>query len=297
MGFSMQAIIQCVPNFSEGRNLAFVEAIARASNAARVIDYSADPDHHRMVVTFLDGPEAIRRAVLAAARKAVELIDLRKHSGAHPRIGAIDVLPLIPIQGITMGECIELSHTIGSDIASELDMPVYFYEHSARSLSRTRLPDIRKGGFERLSAADLVGELAPDAGPHRVHPSAGAVAVGARSPLAAYNVVLDSQNMDIAKAIVKKIRSGEAGLTGVRAISVWLGSQSMAQVSMNVTRPDLVTLDEVYGFVEAEAKASGVGVHGSELIGAISERFLGGASPQDLKILGFHRGQIIENWL
>lgn len=296
----MQPVIQCVPNFSEGRRADVVESIvgaAREASSAKVIDYSSDPDHNRMVVTLLGGPNDIRRAVFAAAARAVELIDIRSHRGAHPRIGAVDVIPLVPIRNITMRECVDLSREIGRDIAENLQVPVYFYEQSAVLSHRTNLPDIRRGGYERLAEAGLQGDRAPDLGPAGVHPSAGAVVVGARGPLVAFNVNLDSRDIEIAQSIARKIRSGEAGLQGVRAIGVWLASKSKAQVSMNITRPDLSSMRDVYQFVEDEARGFGVQVAESEIIGALQRRFLAGASPQELKAAGFKESQLLDNWL
>ncbi|MCX6376778.1 MAG: glutamate formimidoyltransferase, partial [Armatimonadetes bacterium] len=191
-----------MPNFSEGRDRSVAEAIAQAARTASdavVADCSCDCDHNRMVLSLLGGPEEIRSAVFAAARAAVELIDLRTHQGAHPRIGAVDVVPLVPIGGVTMHECVHLSRLIGGDVAEKLGVPVYFYERSAIKSHRVNLHDIRKGGFERLVEAEtLEGDHAPDLGPHKAHPSAGAVVIGARGPLVAFNVNLQTEDMEIA---------------------------------------------------------------------------------------------------
>lgn len=295
----MSQIIQCVPNFSEGRNPAAVEAIVnavRAVGSVGLIDYSYDPDHNRSVVTFLGGAEGVRAAAFAAVSKAAELIDMREHTGAHPCIGAADVIPVVPVKGITVQECVDLSYRIGSDVAG-LGIPVYFYERSAVLSHRTNLADVRRGGYERLAETGLEDDRAPDLGPSILHPTAGATVVGARAPLVAYNVNLDSEDMEVASAIVRKIRSGGAGLRGVKALSVWLASRSRVQVSMNVTQPDLMPIHRVFGFVEAEAGAYGVGVAESEVIGVVSRRWLDGASPEALKITGFKKSQILENWL
>jgi glutamate formiminotransferase len=250
-----------------------------------------------MVLTLLGGPEAIRGAVFAAAKRAVELIDLRKHRGAHPRLGAVDVIPLVPIREITMDECVDLSRLIGADIADGLGVPVFFYERSATAARRANLADIRRGGFEALAARELVGDRAPDLGPPRVHPSAGAVVIGARGPLIAYNVNLDTQDTEIARAIARKIRSGEAGLVGVKSIAVWLAAQSRAQVSMNVTKPDETALRQVFEFVEAEARTLGVEGLESEIIGLVSRKYLAGTSPELLNAKTFKPTQILEYWL
>ena len=295
----MKPIIQCVPNFSEGRNTAVIDSIvgaAREASEAEVADYSFDPDHNRLVVTLLGTPDDIRRAVFVAVSRAVELIDMRSHAGAHPRIGAADVVPLVPVCGITMSECVDLSYEIGKDIAQKLNVPVYFYERSAVLSHRTNLADVRRGGYERLVSAGLEGDRAPDLGPARAHPTAGATVIGARGPLIAYNVNLQSQDIDIAEAIVRKIRSGEARLHGVKSMSVWLAAKSKVQVSMNVTRPDITPLRDVYRFVEAEACGLGVEVAESEIIGVVSRRFLDSTSLEELRADGFKDTQVFENW-
>jgi glutamate formiminotransferase / 5-formyltetrahydrofolate cyclo-ligase len=295
----MRQVIQSAVNFSEGRRPEVVAAIvdaARQASEVMVADYSADVDHNRMVVTFLGGPEDIRQAVFASAKVAVELIDLRLQKGAHPRIGAVDVVPLVPIQGITMDECVELSRLIGADFADKLGVPVCFYERSALS-DRRRLPEIRRGGFEALCGCDLTGERKPDLGPCRVHPAAGITVIGARGPLVAYNIDLETQDMEIARAIVRKIRSGEAGLAGVKSMAVWLAAQSRAQVSMNLTQPDVTPVCPVYEFVQSEARELGVEIAESEFIGLVSQRYLGSMSRDDLKAWHLKDTQILEHWV
>ncbi|HET6454496.1 MAG TPA: glutamate formimidoyltransferase [Armatimonadota bacterium] len=288
-------MIQCVPNFSEGRNEAVVEAIvsaARGASEVTIADYSFDPDHNRMVLSLLGTPEEIRAAVHAAAEQATKLIDLRSHIGAHPRVGAVDVVPLVPIRGVTMEDCVVLSYEIGHDLA-DLGIPVYFYEESATAAHRTNLSHIRRGGFEGLSQHHLDHDWAPDIGPHEAHATAGASVVGARGPLVAYNVNLNTKDMEIAQAIVRKIRSGEAGLEGVKSMSVWLATQGKAQVSMNITKPHLTSLKQVFDFVESQAAVIDAE---SEIIGLASERYLG-CTPQELKATGFKETQILEHWL
>ena len=295
----MRQFIQSAVNFSEGRRSDVIEAIVdaarRASNVI-IADYSADADHNRMVVTFLGGPDDIRQAIFASAKVAVELIDLRVHEGAHPRIGAVDVVPLVPIQGITMDECVELSRLIGADFADNLGVPVCFYEYSALS-DRCRLPEIRRGGFESLLGCDLTGDRKPDLGPCRVHPSAGMTAVGARGPLVAYNINLDTHDLEVARAIVRKIRSGEAGLTCVKSMAVWLAAQSRAQVSMNLTQPDVTPVPPVFEFIQSEARTLGVEVAESEFIGLVSQRYLGSMSREDIKAWHLKDAQILEHWI
>lgn len=295
----MEQIIQCVPNFSEGRNRETIEAIAdavRAVNCVRLIDYSSDVDHNRSVFTILGDSEPIRAAILAAVSVAVKRINLREHEGGHPRIGAADVIPLVPLRGITMEECVQLSYLIGEDLAG-LGVPVYYYEHSAKHLHRSNLADVRRGGFERLCVVGLDGECAPDAGPCVIHPTAGATVVGARGPLVAYNINLDSTNINGAREIALQTRAARSGLAGVKAIGVWLASRSIAQVSMNLTRPDLVTLKQVFEYVQACAGERGIGILESELIGAMPLKSLEGTTPEELKIADFKQSQILDNWV
>ncbi len=296
----MRQVIQSAVNYSEGRRPEVIEAIvdaARRASDAVIADYSADVDHNRMVVTYLGGPENIRQAVFASAQVAVEQIDLRTHKGAHPRIGAVDVVPLVPIQGITIDECVELSRLIGSDFANKLGISVYFYEYSAASSSRAKLPDIRRGGFELLAQGELTGDREPDLGPHHVHATAGATVIGARGPLVAYNINLETRDMEVARAIIRKIRSGEAGLTGVKSMSVWLAAQSRAQVSMNLTQPDITPVPPVFEFVRSEARNAGAEVAESEFIGLVSERYLAPMAPDQLRATHLKPTQILEYWI
>lgn len=295
----MRQVIQCVPNFSEGRDQGVVEEIVRAARETsdvRVINYSSDPDHNRMVLTMLGSPDEVRASMLAAAKRAVELIDMRSHEGVHPRIGAIDVVPLVPVRDISVQECVDLSYLTGGDIA-QLGVPVYFYEQSAKSSHHVKLADIRKGGFEALSEGELTGDRAPDMGPHFIHPTAGATVVGARGPLVAYNIILDSSDLAAAKGIAKKLRTGEAGLEGVKSIGVRLASRSQVQVSMNLTRPELTPLRAVYNYVLGQAHAQGIDIAESELIGASLRRFWDGITPEEMKAYTFKDTQIIDNWL
>ena len=276
----LEKLIQCVPNFSEGRRpdvvKSIVEAISLASNV-NVVNYSWDVDHNRSVVTMLGIPDDIRKSMLAGAAVAVKCIDLNHHTGGHPRIGAVDVIPVVPIADTTMSEAVELSRLIGDDIASQLGLPVFFYEESATTEARRNLAVIRKGGFEALKSEGLIGNRTPDLGPFEIHPTAGAVAVGARGPLIAYNVNLATDDVLISKKIaaaIRRLRNNGSGMPGVKAIGVYLASRGIAQVSTNITRPDLITIYDVYSFIEREAKAMGVEVLESELIGAMREQTL-----------------------
>jgi glutamate formiminotransferase len=296
-------VIQCPINFSEGRRPGVIEAITdviRSTPGAALADYSWDFDHNRMVATVLGGPEAIEVAVIAAARAAVREIDLRKHLGAHPRIGAFDVVPIVPIRDITMDECIEVSRRIGRRLGEDLGLPVYLYENSASPGRRTGLPQIRKGGFEGLAAAALEGNLAPDFGPRAVHPTAGACVVGARGPLVAFNVNLDTDRVSAAKRIAARIRNSRdtcPQIYGVRALGLSLPSRGYAQVSMNLTLPDFTPLPLVYRFVRDAVMREGAGVQESEVIGLIPRASLGGETPEAIQCTGFKQTQLLEYWL
>lgn len=266
------SLVQCAANFSEGRSPETIHALVAAMRAVpgvQVVDYSADSDHNRAVVTYLGAPEAVAAASLAAARVAVERIDLTRHAGVHPRMGAIDVLPFVPVAAVTMERCVRLAREVGSALAAELGLPVYYYEEAATRPERRHLALVRGAGFESLRQGPLTGERRPDAGPERMHPTAGAVAVGARGPLVAFNVNLHTADVEVARAIARRVRERGGGLVGVRALGLGLESRRQAQVSLNVTRPAEVPLYRVYELVKLEAARYGVQVSGSELIGAL----------------------------
>jgi glutamate formiminotransferase len=296
-------IIQSAINFSEGRRTEVIAAIIQAIRdvpGATLADYSADPSHNRMVASILGGPEALFEAAIAASKVAIERIDLREHTGAHPRIGAVDVLPVVPIRYITMPECVALSHRIGQELAARFHLPVYFYERSAESGRTSALPELRKGGFEGLFTAPLTGDRVPDAGPHHPHPTAGAAIVGARNPLVAYNINLTTTEVSVARRIAAKIREGRLlipELQGVRALGLWLPSQGQAQVSMNLTLPDLSPMPAVFDFVRRHAEEQGVEVAESEIIGLIPRASLGGEPPDRILWHGYRETQVIEYWL
>lgn len=299
----MSKLVQCIPNFSEGRRRDVVERIVDAvkgASGAAVADWSMDADHNRSVITFLGSPEDVRASMLAGARAAVELIDLNKHHGGHPRVGAIDVVPVVPIHEVTMVEAVALSYEIGKDMAHKLNIPVYFYERSAAMRHRENLAVVRKGGFESLKKTGLVNGREPDLGPAELHPTAGACVVGARGPLIAYNVNLASNDMGVARKIaakMRKVRDGGKELAGVKAIAVHLASRNIAQVSTNITQPHQTSIWDVYSFVEREAKAHGVEVLESELIGAMREETLIEAMRSAVKLHGLTEKRILDHWL
>lgn len=299
----MASIYQCIPNFSEGRRPEVVAAIVQAiqdTSGVLLIDSSSDPDHHRCVMTFLGDATAVRAAVRNAARVAVERIDLRAHRGVHPRAGAIDVVPVVPLRDAGRGDAVELSRNIGEDLASMLDIPVYFYEWSARTGRQTALPDLRRGGFEAFVATPLVGERAPDLGPARAHPTAGVTVVGARGPLIAYNIQLASSDVGVARALARRIRHERDRtpiLTGVRALGLFLPSRNCAQVSMNLTQPEHTPLPGVFRWVRQAAAERGVAVQESEIIGVIPQAALGQEPPEAILWHTYRPAQILEHWL
>lgn len=296
-------IIQCVPNFSEGRRpevvRSIVDAIKSAGNA-KVVDFSLDTDHNRSVVTIVGEPEAVKLAVLAGAAKAVELIDMRKHKGEHPRIGAIDVIPVVPVIGCTMAECVALSYEIGRELVENLQIPVFFYEQSAKMSHRTNLAAIRKGGYEGLARDGLTGDRHPDIGPTSLHPTAGATVVGARGPLIAFNVNLKTDDLSIARKIalkIRRLRDEGRGMAGVKAMGVKLRSRGIVQVSTNITQPHVTSIYKVFSFVEDEARKMGVEVAQSELIGVLRQETLIEAVCDAIHLPRIPESHILDNWL
>ncbi len=273
-------LVECVPNFSEGRDQTTLELLRAAIVAVpgvRLLDVQADTAHHRSVFTFVAPPDAAAEAAFRAMRVATERIDLTTHAGEHPRMGATDVVPFIPVAGVTMDDCVALARRLGERVGNELGIPVFLYAKAAARPERERLPDIRKGEFEGLR--DRV--LDPDFGPNRVHPTAGATAIGARPFLVAYNVYLDTADVAIAKEIARKIRTSSGGLPAVQASGFEVGG--LAQVSMNLLDVDVTSPTAAFAAVEAEAQRRGVAVLKSEIVGLIPERAIVGAAAAALK--------------
>lgn len=290
-------IIESVPNFSEGRRPEVCEKLAAEVGAAgaKLLDLQKDPDHNRCVVTFVGAPEPVAAAAFALARRAVELIDLTRHQGAHPRMGAIDVLPFVPLEGATMEDCIRLAREVGRRIGAELAVPVYLYEAAATRPDRKNLADLRKPQFEGLR--DLIGKdpsRAPDFGPDRIHPTAGCVAVGARMPLIAYNVDLESRDLALAKRIARKIRERDGGLPGIKALGLWIEDRQCAQVSVNVCDYSRTGLLEVFRAVEREAAGA---VRSSEVVGLVPRAALPPDAERALRLAGFRPEQVLESRL
>lgn len=289
--------MECVPNFSEGRDLAKIEKIIepfRAKPGVKLLDYSNDEDHNRLVVTVVGEPEALKAALLEAIGQAVALIDLTVHTGQHPRMGAVDVIPFIPIKGCTMDEAIALSKEVGEQIAALYNLPVFLYEKSASSPHRENLAAVRKGEFEGMAEKIKLPEWKPDFGPAERHPTAGTVAVGARMPLVAYNVNLGTDNLAIATDIAKKIRFIGGGLRYCKAMGVELKERGITQVSINMTDYTRTALYRAFELVKVEARRYGVPVVGSEIIGLVPMEALIDTASYYLGLENFTMNQVLE---
>ena len=293
----MPALVECVPNFSEGRDQSVIDAIhvAIANTAgAHVLDVSSDPSHHRTVITFVATLDAAVPAAFAAMQVAQARIDLTKHLGEHPRIGATDVVPFVPLDGTTMDDCVALARELGDRVARELSIPVYLYERAATTPARENLADVRRGGFEGLRDDIRVNAARkPDFGPSEVHPTAGATAIGARPFLVAYNVYLgDAKNLPVAKDIAKAIRGSSGGLRYVKGLGLEVDGQ--AQVSMNLVDTEKTPLHRVFEIVKSEAAAHGVQPTWSELVGLVPERVLLEAGARHVQLRGYSPNMLLE---
>lgn len=290
--------VECVPNFSEGRRKEVVDRIVfsiRSVPGVKVLDVEMDPDHNRSVVTFVGNKENVQEGAFRGARAARELIDLNKHKGQHPRMGALDVLPFVPITGVTLTECIEIANKVGARIAKELKIPVYMYEAAAKKPDRKNLENVRRGEFEGLREAILKDESRfPDYGPRMVHPTAGATAVGARMPLIAFNVNLKSKDLAVAKDIAKKVRASSGGMPNVKALGFSLEKRSMVQVSMNLTDYTVTPVSKVFEAIQKEAEARGVEIAEGEIIGLIPLDAVCDVAARFLKINSFGSNQVLE---
>lgn len=296
----MKKLIESVPNFSEGRRKEVVEEIIKASEETQnvwVFDWSMDEDHNRSVVTVVGDPQAVAESIFKMSKKAVELIDLRHHTGEHPRMGAVDVIPFVPIKGTTMEECIDISKSVGKRIGEELSVPVYLYERSATKPSRENLADIRKGEFEGFFDKIKSPDWIPDFGPKEVHPTAGVVAVGAREYLIAFNVNLGTKDIKIAENIAKSVRNSSGGYRFIKAIGVDLKEKGVVQVSMNMTNYKKSPLYRVFETIKSEAERYGVPIVGSEIIGMMPMDVMIQTCNFYLRIDNFSGDKVIENKL
>lgn len=290
-------IMECVPNFSEGRDLVKIEKILdkfRAKTGVKLLDYSHDEDHNRLVVTLVGEPEALKEALLEAIGEAVTLIDLTQHTGQHPRMGAVDVVPFIPIKGCTMDEAVALSKEVAEQVAIRYHVPVFLYEKSASAPHRENLAAIRKGEFEGMAEKIKQPEWKPDFGPTERHPTAGTVAIGARMPLVAYNINLGTDQLAIADSIARKIRFIGGGLRYCKAMGVELKERSIVQVSINMTDYTRTALYRAFELVRIEARRYGVPIVGSEIIGLVPMEALVDTASYYLGLENFSMEQVLE---
>lgn len=293
----MNRIIECVPNFSEGRDLQKIDRIVapfRARAGVKLLDYSNDEDHNRLVVTVVGEPEPLKAAVIEAIGVAVELIDLNRHQGQHPRMGAVDVVPFIPIRGVTMDEAVALSREVAQEVARKYQLPVFLYEKSATAPHRENLAAIRKGEFEGMAEKIHQPEWHPDFGPADRHPTAGTVAIGARMPLVAYNINLSTPSLEIAHNIAKKIRFIGGGLRYCKAMGVELSERGITQVSINMTDYTRTALYRAFELVRIEARRYGVTIVGSEIIGLVPMEALIDTASYYLGLENFSMQQVLE---
>ena len=293
----MKKILECVPNFSEGRDLDKIDKVVepfRGKEGVRLLDYKRDHDHNRVVVTAIGEPDALKLAVVDAMGVAIDLIDMRKHEGQHPRMGAIDVVPFIPIKGVTMEEAVDLSKEVAKEASNKYSLPIYLYEKSATRPERENLANIRKGQFEGMAKKIKQPDWAPDFGPIEIHPTAGITAVGARMPLVAFNVNLDTDSLEIANTIAKKVRHIGGGLRYCKGIGIELKERGIVQVSMNMTDFTQTALYRAFELVKIEARRYGVNVVGSEIIGLVPMEALIDAAVYYMGIEEFSMEQVLE---
>ena len=296
----MAKILECIPNFSEGRDEEKIEKIVepfKTTDGVKLLDYSADKDHNRLVVTMIGNPEGLKKSVIEATGIAVDVIDMNDHEGEHPRMGAADVIPFTPVRDVTMEEAVELSEEVAEELSERYDLPIYMYEEAATTPERKNLAKIRKGEYEAFSDKIKEDKWAPDYGKAELHPTAGATVVGARMPLVAFNINLDTDDLDIANKIARKVRHSSGGLRYCKAIGIDLQERGIVQVSMNMTNYTKTALYQTFEMVKFEADRYGVNVIGSELIGLLPAQALYDVAEYYLKVEDFSQDQIMENRL
>ncbi len=295
----MQQIVECVMNVSEGRDTLKLETIARKIEtvpSAFLLEHSADPDHHRTIFSFIGTPSSIFAASFAAVKKAGQLIDMRKHQGVHPRIGAVDVVPFVPVQNVSMKQCVAVAHRLGKKISQTLQIPVYFYAEAALRPDRKHLSTIRKNQFEGLhEQIKSDPRRKPDLGPDCLHPTAGATVIGARQPLIAFNIYLNTSDVGRARKIAGLIRESGGGLAGVKALGFYIESKGLVQVSMNVTHYRRTSLLKIFKRVQKEARRLQTEPVSSEIIGLVPQDAINPRTIRTLHLKNFHPGQILEN--
>ncbi len=289
-------LLECVPNISEGRDQKKIALIAeelKRVKGLKLLDVSSDKDHNRSVFTFIGEPKAIKDAAFSLALKTIDLIDMREHHGAHPRLGAVDVVPFVPIQGVEMEEAIQVAREFGRELGKK-GVPIFFYEEAATSPERKDLPSIRKGEYEALKEKLKDPKWKPDEGPDSFNPKSGATVVGARFPLVAYNINLETEDITVAKEIAKKVRFKDGGFPHVRAMAVDLKEKRMVQVSMNLTNYRVTNIPKVFEFIREEALKRGIEIAESEIVGLIPSGVLEGMARSYLKYPEFSIRQVIE---
>lgn len=297
----MKKIVECIPNFSEGQDAQKIELIASAIASVEgvaVLDRTMDADHNRSVITFAGEPEGVLLAAIRAAATAVELIDLNQHSGEHPRMGALDVLPFVPIKNVTMEECVDLARKAGERIAEELNIPIYLYEQAATRPDRVDLANVRRGGFEVIREEILFHpDRKPDFGPRQIHQTAGAMAVGARNPLIAFNINLATEDLAIARKIAKAVRGSSGGLQNVKALAMQMAHRHQVQVSMNLVNYEATPMFRAFDLVKREAERYGVMIAGTEIVGLIPQAALNACGEFYLQLENFSEDLVLENRL
>ena len=297
----MSKLIECVPNFSDGRRADCVGELVRVARSVPgvlLLDHSSDNSHNRSVLTLMGDPDGIAEAAFLLCKRASEMIDMTKHTGEHPRMGATDVMPFVPIRGVSMKECVEISVNVARRIWDELRIPSFLYERSASTPNRRNLAAVRCGQFEEMPNKLLQREWAPDFGERKIHPTAGITAIGARAPLIAFNVNLDTPDLEIAKAIAKTIRGSSGGFEFCKAIGVMLEDRNIAQVSMNIVNYEGTPLFTVFDAIKSEANRHGVQILNSELIGLSPSKALIDCAEHYLQIKNFdYNKQVLENHL
>ncbi len=293
------SVIECIPNISEGRRQDVLDRCGEAIRGAgaKLLDVKPDAVHHRTVFSYAGAPEAVKAATLALFDVALAQIDLRQHQGEHPRLGAVDVVPFVPIEGATMADCVAMAREVGAAVAERHQLPIYLYEEAASTPARRNLEDIRRGEFEGLAAKMAKAEWAPDFGPAAPHASAGASVVGARMPLIAYNINLATNRLDVAKKIATAVRHSSGGFRYVKAMGLALEDRGIVQVSMNLTNYEKTPLFRVFELVTREAARYGVQVLESEIVGLVPSAALTQSAAWYLQVEGFSEGQVLENAL
>ncbi|MEM7049487.1 MAG: glutamate formimidoyltransferase [Acidobacteriota bacterium] len=289
-------MLECVPNISEGRRPEVIQRLVKAVRrpGVQLLDHSSDPDHHRSVLTLAGAPGALHGALLDLYEVAIETIDLGRHDGRHPRLGAVDVVPFVPLGEATMATAIATATDLAEAVAQRFDLPVFLYEEAARHSRRSALPEIRRGGFEGLPERLATTDGAPDFGPPRRHPTAGATVIGARQFLVAFNLVLESDDLALARRIARRLRERDGGLPGVRALGIAVPTQGRVQVSVNLIAPERTSLATVVAEVRRLAAAEGVDLADSELIGLLPQRVLYDAARQALGLPALDEAQVVE---